>query len=148
MLRHVPFEADAPLSPRLDAVLEFWRGLRRGQAELPFADDLDLAKSGELCPDLILLGVFEKPERFRLDLALTPHAPQVEADLQGKFLDELTLPPPLDYLRAQADAAVESAAPTCYRHSPAGAERRYARLVLPMWGEGQIKLLLVAIEWL
>jgi len=148
MLKHAPFAVDAPLSPKLEAVLEYWRGLCRGQAELPFADDLDMARAAALGADLMVLQVFEKPERFRLDLARTPHAPQVERDLQGRFLDEVSRPSPLDYLRAQADAAVESAAPTCYRHSPAGAERRYARLVLPLWGEGQIRLLLVAIDWL
>jgi hypothetical protein len=96
----------------------------------------------------VVLGVFEKPERFRLDLAKTPHAPQVEGELQGRFLDEMELTNPLDYLRAQADATVESGGPTYYRHSPSGSERRYARLLLPMWGEGQIRLLLGAIEWL
>ena len=148
MLRHAPFAVEAPLSQKLEAVLAYWRSLRRGQAEVPFADDLDMGKAAALCADLMVVEVFDKPARLRLDLAATPHAPEVERDLQGRFLDEVSLRSPLDYLRSQCEAAVEGAAPTCYRHTPTGTERRYARLVLPLWGEGQIRLLLVAIEWL
>lgn len=37
--------------------------------------------------------------------------------------------------------------PTLYRHEPSGSERPYARLLLPAWGEGQVRLLLGGIEW-
>ena len=135
-----PFALD--LSSRLEAVLGYWRGLRRGEAAIPFADDIDILAVQDLCADVFLLDVFDRPRRFRLALAHTPNAPHVEADLQGRFLDETDMPPPLELLLAQADAVVEVRAPTCHR------ERRYVRLLLPAWGEGQIRQLLGAIDWL
>src|SRR5690242_12371105 len=142
-----PFAVDAPLGPRLEALMEYWRKLLRGEATMPFADDVDMAKVKALCSDVFVLGVFERPERFRLDLAHTPFAPEVEASLVGRFIDEIDLPTPLEFLRAQADATVEGLAPTLHRHAPAGSERPYARLLLPAWGEGQVKLLLGGVEW-
>ncbi|MFI4936594.1 MAG: hypothetical protein ACHP7N_18460 [Caulobacterales bacterium] len=148
MTRHTtPFGIEAPLSPRLDRLLSYWRGLLRGEATIPFADDIDMAAAKGLCGETFLLGVFAKPERFRLELATTPSAPQVEADLVGRFIDEVDLPTPLEFLRAQADSTVESQAPTLYEHRPTGGEKSYGRLLLPGWGEGQVKMLLGAVEW-
>ena len=149
MTRHAPpFAIERPLPARLGAVLDYWRGLLRGEATVPFADDVDVTKVEALCADVFLLGVFEKPERFRLELARTPHASTVESQLLGRFIDEVELPTPLEFLRAQADAAVESVGPTLYEHSPAGGGRPYARLLAPTWGEGQVKLLIGAVEFL
>ena len=145
MRRHAPFAIDEALGPRLDALLTYWRGLRRGETSIPFADDIDMAMVRDLCGDVFVLGVFEKPERFRLDLAQTPRAPEIQDTLLGRFIDEVALPKSLEYLRAQADAAVEGVAPAYYRHD---GEPAYARLLLPAWGEGQVRLLLGAIEWL
>ncbi len=148
MLRQAtPFAIDRPPPPRLAALLDYWRDLLRGEAETPFADDVDMVKAKALVSDLFILGVFEKPERFRVELAVTPSAPAIQADLLNRFIDDIDLPTPLEFLRAQADATVESLAPTLYDHRPKGGERGYARLLLPFWGEGQVKLLLGALEW-
>lgn len=138
-----PFAIETPLGPRLAAVLDYWRGLLRGEATMPFADDLDMTRVSALVDDVFVLGVFERPERFRLDLAHLRGAAAGEG-LQGRFIDELELPTPFEFLRAQADAAVESQAPTVHRQ---GGERAYARLLVPLWGEGQVRLLLGAVEW-
>jgi hypothetical protein len=143
-MSQTPFAINAPLGPRLAAVMDYWRGLLRGEATIPFADDIDMTRVRALTDDLFVLGVFEKPERFRLDLAHLPGAPKIEASLQGRFIDEIDLPTPFEFLRAQADAAVESLAPTLHRQ---GGERAYARLLAPAWGEGQVRLLLGAVEW-
>ena len=137
----------AALSPALAAVLETWRGLRRGGADMPFADDMDLSDARALGVDLIVLEVFQSPTRFRLDPARTPHAPRVEHDLQGRFLDEIDLAAPLDDLGAQALATLDRRGPTYDRRALSDAGRGYARLLLPFWGEGEIRLLLGAIEW-
>jgi hypothetical protein len=147
MLARKPFAIEAPLGPRLETLLDYWRGLLRGEAAMPFADDVDMTKVKALCSDVFVLGVFERPERFRLDLAHTPFAPEIEAALVGRFIDEIDLQTPLEFLRAQADATVESLAPTLYRHQPSASEQPYARLLLPAWGEGQVKLLLAGVEW-
>jgi hypothetical protein len=143
----MPFAIDGPLPTSLAGLFDYWRSLLRGEATMPFADDLDMTKAKGLVSDLFVVGVFEKPERFRLELAHAPNAPRLQDLLLGRFIDEIALESPLDYLRAQADAAVEGLGPTYYEHAARGDGRDYARLLLPFWGEGQVKLLLGAIEW-
>lgn len=132
-----PFAVPSHLSPDLTRVHAWWKGLLRGGAEMPFADDVNLTDLPDLAGRLILLDVFERPERFR--------ASQVgdalgQADLAGHFLDEASLAPPLDYLRAQCSATVEAAAPSWFKADGP------ARLLLPFWGEGRVSLLLGVID--
>ena len=63
--------------------------------------------------------------------------------MRGRFIDELVLSGPLEFLRSQCSAAVEARAPTFYRHESKPA---YARILLPMWGDGRIGMLLGAVE--
>jgi len=142
-----PFAIERPLPTRLGAVLDYWRSLLRGEAQIPFSDDVDWTRLEALCPDVFLLGVFDKPERFRLDMAATPHAPSAAGEIAGRFIDEVELPSPLEFLRAQADAAVESMAPTIYQHRPRGGGPAYARVLLPAWGAGKVNLLIGAVEF-
>ena len=132
---HNPFPLPAALDRDLAAVEALWRGLRRAQNDMPFADDLKPAALAEVTGRVLLLDAFEKPERFRFsllggDLLL----PQAKA-LSGKFIDEVDLPGPLGFLRPQASATVEARAPTYHR----------GRLLLPMWGDGRVSLLLGAV---
>jgi len=144
---HPPFSIDLPLSPSLARLVDYWRGLLRGEATIPFADDLNMAKVEALTDETFVLGVFEKPQRFRLELAHTRQAPRIEETLMGRFVDEVDLPNPMEFLKAQASATVESMAPSFYEHRPQHAERGYGRLLLPAWGEGHVSLLLGAIEF-
>ena len=107
---------------------------------MPFSDDLKLANLPDLTGELMLIEVFERPTRFRIErvgAGLTSDA------LAGRFLDEAHLGPPFDFLAAQCSATVEGAAPTYFRST---AEWPHSRLLLPFWGQGQIKLLLAAFE--
>ena len=61
-------------------------------------------------------------------------------DLSGKFLDEIDAAAPLQFLLSQCSATVEGRAPTYYGNNGAGG---YARLVLPLWGDGRVGMLLV-----
>jgi hypothetical protein len=144
---HSPFSIDQPLSPSLDRVLEYWRGLLRGEATIPFSDDVNMAKVEALTDEAFVLGVFEKPQRFRLELAHTRQALQIETTLMGRFIDEVDLPNPMEFLKAQASATVENMAPSFYEHRPRHADRAYGRLLLPAWGEGHVSLLLGAVEF-
>jgi hypothetical protein len=142
-----PFDLTGRAPGRLDHILQGWRDLRRGQATMPFADDLDLPKVETDVDDVFVLGVFESPVRFRFDVVRLPHWPSAQADLADRFLDEVASPAPLQLARAQADATVELGEPTLYQR-PAGSDARaYARLMLPYWGEGHVKLLLGAVDW-
>ena len=100
----------------------------------------------------MLIDVFDRPLRFRLDMVGQDIRERLGRDVIGKFLDEIDAPAPLQYLNSQASAAVESRAPTYYRHD-SHQERGsrgtdgYSRLLLPMWGDGRIAMLLGAITW-
>ena len=68
----------------------------------------------------------------------------------NSFLDEIDLHAPFDELTLQCKATVEGCAPTYYRQTAAGkgdAEHPggYARLLLPLWGNGRIEMLLGAV---
>lgn len=136
-----PFSAPTALTPDLTRVLAYWRGLLRGEAETPFADDMRLTDLPDLGPSLFVIDAFQGPERFRV--ALVGDGLGAE-DLAGRFLDDVTPAWPFDFLRAQCAAAVESMEPTFF-HSELEV-RPYSRLVLPLWGEGRISTLLGAVD--
>jgi hypothetical protein len=100
---------------------------------------------------LMLIEVFDKPVRFRLGML----GEQIEGrkcdDAVGKFLGEIEVHAPLQYLNSQASATIESRAPTHYRHAsgrhrmPGSPLDGYARILLPLWGNGRIGMLLGAV---
>ena len=130
------------LSPDLAQVLDYWEGLKRGEAEIPFWDDVKLTALPHLGRTLAIVDVFEGPERFRYSIVGADLADGQDGDVAGRFLDEAELGPPLDFMRAQCAATVEAASPTYFAPDDEG----YGRLVLPLWGEGQIRMLLVAAD--
>jgi len=138
-----PYAVPTRLSPDLARVLDYWKGLLRGAATMPFWDDAKPSDLPDLAGRLVLIDVFDQPERFRLN--------SIGADLEGqaltgKFIDHASLDSPFDFLRSQASATVESAAPTYYHQAADGDARAYGRLLLPMWGEGRIGMLLGAVD--
>lgn len=145
-----PFALPWKLESQLARVQAYWEDLKRGDAEMPFWDDVNLSALPDLSDRLILVEVFDKPVRFRLGMLgrelKDPHG----GDVVGKFLDEIEVHPPLQYLNSQSSATVEGRAPTYYRHGSAnrrgsGTTDAYSRLLLPMWGDGRIGMLLGAV---
>ena len=139
-----PYALPAHLSPDLARVRDYWNGLLRGAAAMPFWDDAKLTDLPELSERLFLVDVFAQPERFRLNTIGAALNGSAEA---GTFLDHADLDWPFDYLRSQASATVEAAAPTAHHCEAAGGTRGYTRLLLPMWGEGRISMLLGAVAF-
>jgi len=144
-----PFALPQTLAANLDRVKAHWSELLRGSAEMPFADDLSLETVQSLGSELALVEVFTLPERFRfsyIDPALTK---EQTTELEGKFLDEVNLSFPLEFLRSQSSATVEIARPTFYCHQADQSKNQaaYSRLILPLWGDGHISMLLVANNW-
>jgi hypothetical protein len=135
-----PFPLPSTLERPLAALGDYWRSLRRAENDIPFADDLNPGVLAAEAGAVLLLDVFEKPERFRFSLLGGDLLLPQDRALSGKFLDEVDLPAPLGFLRAQASATVEARAPTYFRDA-GGA----ARLLLPMWGDGRVSLLLGAV---
>jgi hypothetical protein len=66
------------------------------------------------------------------------------AAIDSRFLDEIDLHAPFDGLIGQCTATVENSAPTYHRQTAAG-KGGYARLLLPLWGNGRIEMLLGAV---
>lgn len=136
-----PYGLPARLSPDQTRVLAYWRGLLRGAATIPFWDDAKLTDLPDLADRLFLVDVFQQPERFRFGVV----GEALAADgVAGLFLDETELGFPFEFLRSQCSATVESAEPSLF--AGRAGERTYARLLLPMWGDGRISMLLGAVD--
>jgi hypothetical protein len=137
-----PFPLPEKLSPKLLQAFSYWEGLKRGDNNMPFWDDVKLSALPELNDRLLLIDVFTNPERFRFNFVgkdlVEPNAKSVT----GKFADEVQLRGPLKYLRSQCSATVEAREPTCYR----GDGAPFSRILMPMWGDGRIGMLLGALD--
>jgi hypothetical protein len=137
-----PFAPPARLSPNLTRVRDYWSSLLRGGATMPFWDDVKLSDLPDLSDRLLLIDVFEQPERFRLNAIGAGLGGEA---LAGLFIDQTELGHPFAYLRAQCAATVEASAPTYHRcETP---DPAYGRLLLPMWGQGRIGMLLGAVDF-
>jgi hypothetical protein len=134
------FPIPSNLSPTLARVKAYWETLRRAGNKIPFWDDLNLSALPDISSKLLLIDVFSGPERFRFNI-VGQDLTSGEADLRHGFLDELSLTDKLVYLRAQASATVEASQPT-FVHLQLENERGFDRLLLPMWGNGEISMLL------
>lgn len=140
-----PFPLPTELSPDLSRVMAYWKGLIRGQNQMPFWDDVNLANLPDLTDRVLLIDVFDRPDRFRfshIGEALKNGA----AAMTGKFTDDLDGGGAFGFLDAQCSATVEASTPTFYRHDGGGVPA-FSRLLLPMWGEGRIGMLLGAVDY-
>ena len=143
-----PYAMPPTLAADLNRVKAYWLGLLRGSAEMPFSDDLSLEALPDLAPNLALIEVFILPERCRFSYVGADLAGGQPKPLCNKFLDEVDLQSPFEFLRSQSSAAIESGAPN-FHSQPASADGNhpaYKRLVLPLWGDGHCSLLLVAVS--
>jgi hypothetical protein len=117
---------------------------------MPFWDDINLSSLPDLSGRLMLIDVSDRPVRFRIGMLGEELKDQYGGDILGKFLDEFDARPPWQYLTSQSSAAIESRAPTYYRHglirrTGARGTDTYSRLLLPLWGNGRIGMLLGAV---
>ncbi len=116
---------------------------------MPFWDDVTLSSLPDLIQRLMLVDVFESPQRFRLNSIGQEIRTQYGSNVTGKFLDGIEIRAPFDYMTAQSSATIEDKLPTFYAsfssNSPPLQEHRYTRLLLPMWGNGRIEMMLGVI---
>ncbi len=142
-----PFALPPQLPADLAQVLEYWQHLKRGENTIPFADDLNLSSIGEFADNLFLLDVFANPPRCRFSEVGRVIATHYGSDISGAFGDEINGREPLNYLSAQFSATLEDRSPTFYLRAGNGKSNGfgYSRIMLPLWGGGQINTILTAI---
>jgi hypothetical protein len=147
MMREAPLPYSLPtrIEADLERVRVYWAGLNRASAQMPFWDDLKLADLADRGDSAMLIDAFQHPRRFRMGFLGRAVTQRYGASIAGKFFDEIALRDPLDQLDDQCAATLERRAPTYFRHLPTGDAKSYARVILPMWGNGHIEMLLGAV---
>ncbi len=147
----VPYSLPEALQPRLSRLYTYWKGLRRGENDMPFWDDVRTDALPDLAGGIMLIDVFEKPVRFRFASIGEDVERKYGSDLHGRFSDEIEPRGPLLFLNSQCSAAVEGRRPTYYRHVPAVPQEcsaePFARVLLPLWGDGCVRMLIGAVVW-
>jgi hypothetical protein len=133
-----PFAVPSRLGSDMAGVRDYWNSLKRGENMVPFADDVVLSALGGIEGRLLLIDVFEKPQRFRVAIVGQDIRDWYGGDMLGKFTDELEAKGPLKFFAAQASATVEAKQPSYYNDG-------FARLLLPLWGGGYVSQLLAAV---
>lgn len=148
-----PYSIPKSIEADLARLRAYWESLKRGQNDIPFADDVKVSALPDLSDRLMLVDVFEKPERYRFSIVGQQIVDRYGSNIAGQFADEIDPHNPLDYFRSQCSATLESRLPTYFRPAstdPSGSRvaGAYARILLPMWGDGHIVTLLGAMVWL
>jgi hypothetical protein len=145
-----PFSLPEKLPLELNRVREYWQSLKRGEASMPFWDDVKLSSLPDLSGRLMLVDVFENPQRFRLNSIGQDLGARYGANVTGKFVDEIEVRAPFEYLAAQSSATIEGRAATFYARDASKSaplqQDGYARLLLPLWGNGRIEMVLGAVS--
>jgi hypothetical protein len=136
------FPVPKAVKPELRRVLDHWRDLKRGENDIPFADDVSLTDLRN--SQAFLLKVFASPLRFRFEAAGEALRIVNGAPL-GRFIDEIRPEGALSFLLAQCCATVEAGEPTFCHFGANDSEKEFSRILLPAWGDGHIDLLLAAV---
>jgi hypothetical protein len=89
------------LEPDLDRVRAYWQGLKRGENDIPFWDDVKFSLRTRLAREALLIEVFENPQRFRFDIVGEDVTKQYGKAMIGKFSDEIDLSAPLEEFTGQ-----------------------------------------------
>jgi hypothetical protein len=137
-----PFPLPDRLDAKLQPVVSLWKSLRRGENGMPFSDDLGVSALSNLPGNPFLLSVTASPERYRFEFL--SESLRRKAVLE-RFVDEMPTNVNFGYLRAQSSATIEAAEPTLF-HLTDSSGYRFSRVLLPLWGNGQVNLLLGALD--
>ena len=143
-----PFLLPRKLPVRLARLQHYWNDLRRGENAVPFSDDVNVSAVPELSAILMLVEVFERPQRFRFSRVGQELLGDGNSGITGKFADEIEMCRPFEFFLAQASVTVEASSPTFYRRagsSGKGDDASYSRLLLPTWGNGRVDMLIGAV---
>jgi hypothetical protein len=150
VLQAQPFAMPEHLEHELAEVLAYWEGLEHRHDDVPYWDEVHLTSIREYNNILMMIEVFENPERFRFGVAGRAIVQRFGKSLEGHFVDEVARRAPVEYLASQCSATVQSERPTFYHHVAMNTHapdpsKSYLRLLLPLWGDSRVDMLLGAI---
>ena len=116
---------------------------------MPFSDDVSLSSLPGGSADLFLVDVFANPSRCRFSQMGRAIVDRYGTNLAGAFADEIKGASTAQSPRRQFSATIEDNAPTFYRHNGDGdgPNGSYARIMLPLWGDGEINMILGAVTY-
>jgi hypothetical protein len=97
--------------------LDIGNGLKRGENNIPFWDDVKLSTQAPLADQLMMIEAFENPLRFRFDLVGEEVTRRYGATIASNFTDEVHLHPPIDRVTDQCQATIEQRVATYFRHT-------------------------------
>ena len=144
-----PFSVTIKPAEDLNLVRKHRKSLRRAGNEMPFWDDLKLAALPELAGRLVLFDAFERPERFRFSMVGCELTQRYGEGSHRSIHERIEPRIPFNYVTSQYSVAVEGRAPTYYEHIEPREHQSvgpsYARILLPLWGEGSVRMLLGAV---
>ena len=136
-----PFNLPARLKPNLQGVISLWRRLKRVEGGMPFTDDLDLSALSSLPANPFLLSVFASPERFRFEFLCEGFRQRRRRKLYRRdFTGQIFLLFAGSRQRHGRSRRTDVSSP-CRRFGTG-----VSRVLLPMWGNGQINMLLASID--
>lgn len=138
-MKPIPFALSESIEPDLAALHAYWNSLKRGQAEMPFTDDVKLTAVPRPASTM-LVDVLKRPTRFRFALVGEDIRATYGSDLAGLLADEIDIRGPLDFFLSQCSASVEGRGATHYAHDI------YSRLVMPLWGDAHVNALLIGVS--
>jgi len=146
----LPYSFPEKVEPKLAVVRAYWESLKRAGNAMPFWDDVKTSALPDLTENLLLIDVFEGPARYRFGFVGRDLMDWYGKQISNAFIDEIELRAPFEYLISQCSATIEGSAPTYYGHVATAMpqshpSQSYARILLPLWGEGHIRMLLGAI---
>ena len=80
-----PFPVPVKLPSGLGKVRNYWQDLKRRKNSMPFWDDVNLSSLPELADHLMLVDVFQDPQRFQIQLSWQAHSQTIRQRSRAQF---------------------------------------------------------------
>ena len=121
---------------RLELLFEYWQD-KKGDQDLPRRRDIDPVEMGaDVLPHVMLTEVLESGSRFRYRLAGTTVESVAGQSLSGAYIDELLVPPYLEYILGLYHQVIEERVAiyteSLYPATGSQPERYTKRLMMPL----------------
>ena len=134
------------MTPPLRQITKIWERLRLLRTDMPLVEDFDLTLLSDHEGHILVVDVADQPSSFRIETAGWWVVEFYGEPLAGHEIKKAEDRPPLEDLWIQCMAAITDRRPVFYRHNTDA--MAYDRAVYPLWGDGAVEKLVVAITQL